>query len=52
MGRPAALSGTAHMRMGNTLISDDRCPRFGATGENPPRQRRRFLRRTFADGPR
>lgn len=36
-------------RMGDTVIWDNRCTWHRATGENPMRQRRRFLRATVAD---
>jgi len=38
-------------RLGDTLIWDNRCTWHSATGENPLRQRRRFLRGTIADRP-
>jgi taurine dioxygenase len=36
-------------RMGDTLIWDNRCTWHSATGDNPLRQRRRFLRGNVAD---
>lgn len=36
-------------RMGDTLIWDNRCTWHSATGDNPLRQRRRFLRGNIAD---
>ncbi|MDD9903750.1 MAG: TauD/TfdA family dioxygenase [Rhodospirillaceae bacterium] len=38
-------------RMGDTVIWDNRCTWHSATGDNPKRQRRRFLRGTIADQP-
>jgi taurine dioxygenase len=39
-------------RMGDTVIWDNRCTWHSATGENPLRQSRRFLRGTISDRPR
>ncbi len=38
-----------HWRLGDTLIWDNRCTWHSATGDNPLRQRRRFLRGNVAE---
>lgn len=44
-----AFHASHQWRMGDTLIWDNRCTWHSATGDNPLRQRRRFLRGNVAD---